>query len=100
MFGKGEFKYDFLSNNSFKSIYYKELPNIVPNYLFVSKNAYIQVEFDRGFCPNGLKQVNVAVLLLRDREIEIFTSNFNGNVRGSGRNPRQTNENGGKYNIS
>ncbi|WP_237708929.1 hypothetical protein [Gillisia marina] len=34
LFGKREFKYDFLSNKSFKDVDYTELPNIEPSYFF------------------------------------------------------------------
>lgn len=34
LFGKRDLKYDFLSNNSIKTIDYKKLPNVAPNYFF------------------------------------------------------------------
>lgn len=49
LYGKRDFKYDFLSNNSIKTITYKELPNIAPNYFFVNKNFEEQIEYDKGF---------------------------------------------------
>jgi len=38
LYGKRDFKYDFLSDNSLKKIAFKTLPNIAPNYFFVNKN--------------------------------------------------------------
>jgi len=49
LFGKREFKYDFLYNNSIKSVNYKELPNVAPNYFFVNKNFDEQFDYDKGF---------------------------------------------------
>jgi predicted helicase len=49
LFGKRDFKYDFLSNNSIKTIDYKKLPNVAPNYFFVNKDFEEQKEYERGF---------------------------------------------------
>lgn len=49
LFGKRDFKYNFLSNNSVKSINYKKLTNIAPNYFLVNKNFDIQESYDKGF---------------------------------------------------
>lgn len=49
LFGKREFKYDFLINNSFKNIEYKELPKIEPNYFFLPKNFDDEKKYLKGF---------------------------------------------------
>jgi predicted helicase len=54
LFGKRELKYDFLSNNSIKTIDYNKLPNVAPNYFFVSKDFEEQKEYDKGFSINEL----------------------------------------------
>jgi hypothetical protein len=59
LYGKREFKYDFLIENSLKMIPYKELPNIAPNYFFVSKDFEEQKIYDKGFQLNELMRVNV-----------------------------------------
>ncbi len=38
LFGKREFKYDYLLRNTYKSISFNELENINPNYFFVKKD--------------------------------------------------------------
>jgi len=58
LFGKREMKYDFLIENSIKSIPYKELPNIAPNYFFVNKDFDEQKIYDKGFSVNELFTIN------------------------------------------
>lgn len=67
LFGKREFKYDFLSNNSVKSIAYKKLPNVSPNYFFVSKDFELTEEYNYGFSINELFPTNsVGIVTARD----------------------------------
>ncbi|WP_144891182.1 type ISP restriction/modification enzyme [Flavobacterium tiangeerense] len=67
LFGKRELKYDFLSNNSIKTIDYKKLPNVAPNYFFVSKDFDIQENYDEGFKLNELFTLNnVGIVTARD----------------------------------
>lgn len=54
LFGKREFKYEFLLNNSLSSVDFKELPNISPNYFFVSKDFEDQKIYNQGFAINKL----------------------------------------------
>lgn len=49
LFGKREYKYDVLTENSFETIAYKELPNVAPNYFFVSKDFEALKEYEDGF---------------------------------------------------
>jgi predicted helicase len=59
LFGKREFKYDFLFENSIKIIDYTKLPNVEPNYFFKPKNFDEQKEYDLGFQINELFTLNV-----------------------------------------
>jgi len=54
LYGKREFKYDFLSKNSLKSIEFRRLPNEEPMYFMVPKDFKTQSEFDKGFILNEL----------------------------------------------
>ena len=56
LYGLREYKYDFLSKNSVKTIPYKELPNISPNYFFVGKDFGLQNNYNMGFHVNDLFQ--------------------------------------------
>lgn len=58
LYGKREFKYDFLSENSLNTIEYKQLENLSPNYFFVQKNFSEQKAFNEGLLINELFVVN------------------------------------------
>ncbi len=67
LFGKREFKYDFLNENSVKTIDYKELPNVAPSYLFISKNFDILKIYDKGIKMTELFTLNnVGIVTARD----------------------------------
>lgn len=67
LFGKREMKYDFLNQNSLKTINYKELPNIEPNYFFIRRNFEEQNNYDLGFSINKLFTINsVGIVTARD----------------------------------
>jgi predicted helicase len=67
LFGKREFKYDFLTKNSLKTISYKELPNVAPNYFFANKDFEEQKGYDLGFSVNKLFTLNnVGIVTARD----------------------------------
>lgn len=67
LFGKREFKYDFLTNNSLKTISFQELPNVAPNYFFVNKDFEEQKVYDKGFAVNELFSLNsVGIVTARD----------------------------------
>jgi predicted helicase len=59
LYGKREMKYDFLTENSLKSISYRELKNVAPNYFFVEKDNDLQKIYDLGFKLSELMQINV-----------------------------------------
>ena len=58
LFGKRDFKYDFLSENSLKTVDYKELPSVAPNYYFVRKNFDEQKGYAKGFSVNEIFVIN------------------------------------------
>jgi predicted helicase len=67
LYGKRDFKYDFLSDNSLKTIPYVELENISPNYCFIQKNFEEQKTYDEGFQITQLFSINsVAIVTARD----------------------------------
>ena len=67
LFGKREYKYDFLTEKLFETIAYKELPNVAPNYFFVSKDFEEQKGYDNGIAVNELLAVNnVGIVTSRD----------------------------------
>ncbi|MCC6186378.1 MAG: DNA methyltransferase, partial [Chitinophagaceae bacterium] len=67
LYGKREMKYDFLLENSLKSINFKELPNIPPNYFFVNKDFEEQKEYDKGFSVCELFTINnVGIVTSKD----------------------------------
>ena len=58
LYGKRDYKYDFLINNSVKSIAYKLLDNIEPNYFFTSKIFLDGGSYKNGFSVNDLFIIN------------------------------------------
>ncbi|OYU83484.1 MAG: DNA methyltransferase [Flavobacterium sp. BFFFF2] len=82
LFGKRELKYDFLSNNSIKTIDYKKLPNVAPNYFLVNKDFDIQEIYDEGFKVNEFLLSNsVGVVTAKDAIlVEENYKNLIGNV--------------------
>ena len=67
LYGKRDFKYDFLTENSLKTIEYKELPNVAPNYFFVDKDFDQQVEYDKGFSISEIFPINsVGIVTSKD----------------------------------
>ncbi|MEI6755321.1 MAG: type ISP restriction/modification enzyme, partial [Paludibacter sp.] len=71
LFGKRELKYDFLLLNSIKTVPYKELPNVAPNYFFVSKDFEEQKEYNKGFSINELFPVNSVGIVTAREDITI-----------------------------
>jgi predicted helicase len=67
LYGKREMKYDFLSDNTLKTVPYKELPNIAPNYFFVSKDFDVQETYNNGIKITELFTLNnVGIVTARD----------------------------------
>ena len=67
LFGKRDFKYDFLSENSIQSIEFSELQNVAPMYFMVQKNFEAQKTYNKGFSVSELFSLNnVGVVTSRD----------------------------------
>lgn len=67
LFGKREFKYEFLANHSIRNIDFKEIENVAPNYFFVQKNFESQAKYERGFMISELFTLNnVGMVTARD----------------------------------
>lgn len=73
LFGKREFKYNFLSENSLKTIQYKELPNKAPNYFMVQKDFELENKYNKGFSLNDIFKYNsVGIVTSRDKLVIDF----------------------------
>ncbi|RPH28498.1 MAG: DNA methyltransferase [Bacteroidales bacterium] len=59
LFGKREYKYDFLSHNTLKTVDFKELNPEKPFLFFVPKNTKGQGEYENGFRVDELFSKNV-----------------------------------------
>ncbi|MBN2746215.1 MAG: N-6 DNA methylase [Bacteroidales bacterium] len=67
LYGKRDFKYDFLNENSVVTVDYQELPNVTPNYFFVNKDFDEQNNYDKGFSISELFPLNnVGIVTARD----------------------------------
>lgn len=67
LYGNRSHKYDFLINNSLKTIKFNELPNVAPMYFMVEKDFEAQKSYDLGFKVNKLFTVNsVGIVTARD----------------------------------
>ena len=54
-------------DNSIKTIDYKKLPNVAPNYFLVNKDFDVQEVYDKGFKINDLFTLNnVGIVTARD----------------------------------
>jgi predicted helicase len=68
LYGKRDFKYDFLNENSIQSIDFNELPNVAPMYFMVHKDFEAQKTFDKGFSVSELFSLNnVGIVTARDK---------------------------------
>ncbi|MDD2982097.1 MAG: N-6 DNA methylase [Crocinitomicaceae bacterium] len=54
LFGKRDFKYDFLSQNTLKTIPYKELQLKDPMYYMVQRDYEVEEKYNKGFSSNEL----------------------------------------------
>ena len=77
LFGKRELKYQFLLENSLKSVPYQELPNIAPNYYFVPKNFEEQKNYDKGFKINELFEINSVGIVTGNDNLYIADNKIN-----------------------
>ena len=68
LYGKRDFKYDFLNENSIQSIDFNELPNVAPMYFMVQKDFEAQKTYDKGFSVSELFSLNnVGIVTARDK---------------------------------
>lgn len=68
LYGKRDFKYDFLNKNSIQSIEFNELPNVAPMYFMVQKGFEAQKTYEKGFSVSELFPLNsVGIVTARDK---------------------------------
>jgi len=68
LFGKREFKYNFLTDNSLKGVPFVELPNKAPDYFMVQKNFELENEYEKGFKTSELFPINsLGIATARDK---------------------------------
>jgi len=74
LYGKREVKYDFLNNNSVKSISWNELDYKEPYYFFVPKDFSEEKSYEKGFCISSLfQETNSGIQTKNDRLAIHFT---------------------------
>ena len=67
LYGKREFKYDFLSRNSISTIPYKVIPDKAPMYFMVQKNFELADIYNEGFSISDLFPLNnVGIVTSKD----------------------------------
>lgn len=68
LYGKRDFKYDFLNESSLKSIDFNELPNVAPMYFMVQKDFEAKAMYDKGFSiPETFILNSVGIVTARDK---------------------------------
>ena len=68
LYGKRDFKYEFLDEKKLNSIPFVELPNIAPNYFMVQKDFEAQKSYDKGLSVTELFRLNnVGIVTARDK---------------------------------
>ncbi|GAB1462863.1 type ISP restriction/modification enzyme [Pedobacter sp.] len=73
LYGKRDFKYNFLNENSLKTISYKEITINAPMYFMVQKDFKLEGFYKKGFSLNEIFNINsLGVLTKRDRFITDF----------------------------
>lgn len=58
LYGKREFKYDFLLENDIESTQYQKIENIAPHYFFNPKDFKNVSQFEKGFAIDELFELN------------------------------------------
>ena len=74
LFGKRDFKYNFLSNNSLKTVAFKKLKPREPYYFFIPKSDSGKVEYESGFLINDLFTLNNTGIVTGIDNLSIFLS--------------------------
>ena len=68
LYGKRDFKYDFLSQNSLVSIPFVELQNKAPDYFMVQKDFKLEKEYEKGLKVTELFPINsLGIATARDK---------------------------------
>jgi predicted helicase len=68
LYGKRDFKYDFLNDNSIQSIDFNKLPNVAPMYFMVQKDFEAKAIYDKGFSiPETFILNSVGIVTARDK---------------------------------
>tara|TARA_R110001592_G_scaffold237306_11_gene496374 strand:+ start:35652 stop:38816 length:3165 start_codon:yes stop_codon:yes gene_type:complete len=57
LFGKRDFKYNFLLQNSLSNVPFIELPNKAPDYFMVQKDFELEDKYNSGFSTNDLFKI-------------------------------------------
>lgn len=92
LYGKRDFKYEFLSKNSLKTIPFNQINNIQPNYYFVKKDAVKQDIYSKGISIDELFSINGVGLttahdefVIKEQKEELIDQfyNFQNTVRDS-----------------
>jgi hypothetical protein len=76
LFGKREYKYDFLTKNSLNSISFREIIPEKPNLFFVYKNTDGQDEYEKGIKINELFIINNVGFISANDGLNISMSEF------------------------
>lgn len=71
LYGTRQLKYDFLIENSLRTIDYVELPNVLPNYFMVQKDFEALEKYKKGFLINELLPLNSLGLLTKRDSLAI-----------------------------
>ncbi len=71
LYGKRELKYDFLLDNTLKSVPYKELVNTQPNFFFTSKDFVEEKTYSKGFSIPELFPLNSLGLLTKRDDLSV-----------------------------
>jgi len=67
LYGKREFKYEFLQKNNLESIHFEQLNINPPNYFFVKRNFDSQKQYESGFSMDTLfNTYSVGIVTARD----------------------------------
>lgn len=74
VFGKREYKYDFLNNNSIETIPYVKIESVAPNYYFVQKDFGAQKLYELGFSLNQLFPINSVGIVTANDTVLINSS--------------------------
>lgn len=68
VFGKREYKYDFLLNNNLDTVPFADLPITKPSYYMVKKDFQLQKVYKKGFSINDLFIVkSIGIVTARDK---------------------------------